>query len=178
MTATELKITGITPRKRRLVWPWAVLSALAAALLLPLAIFLVELPREAEIPVMVACGVAGFVLAYVLAPRPVLRIRLLGVAVLVSAVWAAWAYRTNLHRWPVGINGYSLPWGVSNSPDWAVIALPIAVGLCTVAAIVSLLRLSRGRLIHTGWWTALLAIALVVCSCSALLVLFNRAYLA
>lgn len=177
MTATELEAPTAARRGRRLVWPWAVLSAAAAALLLPLAVFLLlDLPRAAEIPVTLACAVVGFVVPYLLAPYPALRIRLLSAAVLVSAVWAAWAYSTNLHRWPAGSKPYELPWGVSNSPDWAVVVLPIAVAACTVAAIVALVRLRRGRLQRSGLWTALLAIALVVCSISALFVLYNRAW--
>ena len=178
MTATEFEASTSERPKRRLVWPWAVLSAAATALLLPLAIFFIDLPREAEIPVTAACAVVGFVVPYLLAPHPVLRIRLLGIGVLVAAVWAGWAYRTNLHRWPGGSPDLSLPWGVSNIPDWAVIAQPIVVGLCVVVAIVALVRLGRGRIEHTGWWTAVLAVALLVCCNAALQTLLNRAYLA
>lgn len=179
MTTTELEATTTEPRKRPLVWPWAILSAIASGLLLPFAIFFFDVPREAEIPVMVACAVAGFVLAFVLAPHPVLRIRLLAIAVLVAAVWAAWAYRTNMHRWRPDLgDDYLLPWGVSNIPAEAVAVQPIAVGLCVVLAVVALVRLARGRREHTGWWTAALSSALLVCCLCALQVLLNRAYTA
>ncbi len=178
MTATDLdKATDARPANRPLVWPWAILSAIVFGLLLPIPFFLLDLPRPGEIPVMVACAAVGFFVPYVLAPYPALRIRLLGAAVLLSAVWAAWAYRTNMHRWRPDLgDDYLLPWGVSNIPDWAVAAQPVAVGLCVVVALIALVRLGRGRLERTGWWTALLSVALLVCWLSALQVLLNRSY--
>lgn len=180
MSATELgTATDPTPAKRPLVWPWAILSAIVVGLLLPIALGLLDLPRSWEIPVMLACAAVGFAVPYLLAPYPALRIRLLGVAVLASAVWAAWAYRTNMHRWRPDLgDDYLLPWGVSNTPAEAVAVQPIAVGLCVVLAVVALVRLGRGRIERTGWWTAALAMALLVCCSAALQVLLNRAYTA
>ena len=178
MAATDLETsTPARPAKRPFVWPWAVLSAVVFGLLLPIAMGLLDLPRPWEIPLMVGSAVAGFAVPYLLAPYPALRVRLLSIAVLVAAVWAVWAYRTNMHRWRPDLgDDYLLPWGVSNVPSWAVAIAPIVVGICVVVALVAVVRLARGRLERTGWWTAALSSALLICCLCALQVLLNRAY--
>jgi hypothetical protein len=177
MTATDLEATSGS-RTRPPVWPWAVLSAAVVALVLPMAILMLGAPDAWTIGLTVASAVVGFALAYALAPRPRLRILLLAGGTLVAAVWAAWCYRTNMHRWPVDIDGYTLPWGVSNIPEWAVIAQPVAVGLCVVVAVIALVRRARGRLVHSALWTALLSITLLVCLVAGFQVLSARAFLA
>lgn len=180
MTATDLdKSAGAGAAERRLVWPWALLTAGVSALVLPMAILMLGAPDAWSIPLTVASAVVGLVLAYAVAPRPRLRVLLLSGSTMAAAVWAAWCYRTNMHRWPPDMrDGGMLPWGVSNIPDWAVVAQPVVVGLCVVVAVVAILQLRRGRLEHTAWWTALLSVALLLCLVSGFQVLSARAYAA
>lgn len=179
MTATELEATTSERHTRRLVWPWAVLFASLFALLFPMMLALLGVPDRYYLAVTIACVPVGFLIALWLGRRPALRIGLLSGSVLVAAVWAAWAYRTNMHSWRPDLgDDYLLPWGVSNIPAEAVAAQPIAVGVCVVLAVVALVRLGRGRIERTGWWTAVLTLALLVCCGSALQVLLNRAYTA
>jgi hypothetical protein len=179
MTTTGLEATTTERRKRPLVWPWAILCAGLFALLFPMVLALLGVPDRYYLAMTIACVPIGFLIALGLGRRPSLRIGLLAGSVLVAAAWAAWAYRTNMHWWRPDVgDDYLLPWGVSNVPAAAVVVQPIAVGACVVLAVVALVRLGRGRIERTGWWTAVLAVALIVCSSAALQTLLNRAYTA
>lgn len=179
MTATnDQQLAPVPSVRRRLVWPWAVVSGLVGAFVAALVLLMLGLKDTGVVIGAVAGGVITALAAFPLAARARLRIGILAGAVMLAVAWAAAFYLDGVYVYRASDGAaHALPWTVNGLKGWQILAVPLGLAAFAALAVSAVVLLQRRSLVHAGRWAAALGASLVISLIVRALMEGTRVYL-